>query len=122
MSVKNLLDARCDILRLDQTDIDGAPAYAWLTVATFVKVRVDLSYRRPGKDQGWIAEAGRPVDRAGVAFFMPDVDLHPGDRLVVTGAGIAGTYEVDGAFDKVPGRKGVSHLEVGVSEVAQALS
>lgn len=124
MSFRALLRQRCTIKRLNQTDVDGAPAYNWTTVKENVRCFVDLSYQRPGKDPGWSPEAGRPADRAGVLFMLPTEPLKPGDRIVVTRGEPRGTFEVLGALDTVPqaSRGRVHHIEVGIEEVAQAIA
>ncbi len=121
MALKTLLPHRCLVLRLQQRNVDGAPAYDWLPVATDEPCRVDLAFRR-SVDPRWSAEAGRPADRSGVAFFPPSAPVRPGDRIRLTRGGISGTFKVMGALDEVTGRKGdLHHIEVGVEEVAQAL-
>lgn len=122
MSFRSLLSQRCDILRMTTQDVDGAPVYDWGTHLTGIRCRVDLSFSRRGKDPEWSQEAGRVSDRTGVAFFLPGVDVQPGDRIVMTGGGINGTFSLEGALDTVIGRRGkVHHVECGVEEVATPL-
>lgn len=124
MSLRSLLIHRCELLRLDATDLDGVADYGWVTTATDVACRVDLSFMRKGKDAGWVAEAGRSNDRRGVLFIGPDIDLKPGDRVIVRSRSRhIGTFECDGAFDTVHDRHGdVHHVEAGVTEVATAFA
>lgn len=124
MSFRSLLKQRCTIQRSQQTDVDGAPAFTWADVQTGVPCFVDLSFHRPGKDPGWTPEAGRPADRTGVVFMLPNAPVKPGDRIIVTRGQPDGTYEVTGAMDTVPqARRGrVHHLEMYVEEVAQMIS
>lgn len=120
MSFRSLLGMRCTVLRLMVTDEDGAAAYAFAAVATNVPCRVDLSFLRMGKDTGWVPEAGRPADRSGVAFFMADAPVRPGDRITLTRGGVQGTFSLEGNLDQVPDFDGdLHHYEVGVAEVTQ---
>lgn len=127
MSLRGMLVQRATVLRLDAVAVDGVANYDWAPFATGVPCRLDLSYMRKGKDQGWVAEAGRPVDRAGVLFLqiIQEDILRPGDRVEVfnrLGRKI-GTFEVNGAFDTVDDRHGIPHhIEAGVTEVANALA
>lgn len=122
MSMRTLLAQRGTVLRAARTSVDGASAYVWSPVKTNVRLRIDLSFTRRGKDPTWSPETGRIEDRTGVAFFMPDEDVRPGDRVKLTAGGLTGTFELKGALDPVMGRRGrVHHIEVGVEEVAKAL-
>jgi len=125
VSLKSLLIHRATLLRLDATDLDGVADYGWVEIGTEVRCRADLSFMRRGKDAGWVAEAGRSNDRAGVLFLGPDVDVRPGDRVRVTSARgrLIGTFELDGAFDTVDDRLGeIHHVEAGITEVATAFA
>ena len=120
---KHLLKMRCTILRMQETNINGAPAYDWVEVKTKVRCFLDLSFQRPGKDPGWTPEAGRPADRSGV-WFGNDEPLKPGDRVVITSGSPSGTFEVLGAIDTVPNARTAKtdHMEAYVQEVAQAVA
>lgn len=122
MAYDDLLVHTVRVERLNVTDDEGAPQYNWTTVASGIPCRLDLSYIRQGKDAGWVPEAGRSVDRSGVLFVKSDFPGLPGDRVVTTGVGPQGTFEVQGTFDEVPDRWGnTHHVEVGVKEVAKPL-
>lgn len=104
------------------TDSDGAPQYDYAAIATSVPCRVDLAFLRKGKDMGWTPEAGRSADRSGVAFFLPTATIRPGDRIVLTGGGVRGTFSLEGNLDQVADFHGeLHHYECGVVEVAQAV-
>lgn len=119
MSFLGLLAQRCSVFRLIIDDVDGTPDYTWLIIETGIPCRLDLSF--PG-DGGWVAQAGRPEDRAGKLFLERGAPIKEGDRITMTAGGIDGTFEIQGKIDKVIGRQGlIHHLEVGVVEVAQAL-
>lgn len=119
MSFFGLLAQRCMVQRLITDDIDGTPDCTWLVIETSIPCRIDLSF--PG-DGGWVAQAGRPEDRAGKLFLEKDAPVKEADRITMTAGGIDGTFEIQGKIDKVIGRQGlIHHLEVGVVEVAQAL-
>ena len=122
MSYVGLLTQRCDVLRLNASNTDGAASYSWVVVASSIRVRTDLSYIRPtDPNLGWIPEAGRPDDRVGTAFFLPDAIVRPGDRIRIT-RGPTGTFEVKGSLDTVIGRQGYTHhIEARIEEVAKAL-
>lgn len=121
MSYESLLVHRCTVLRLDEVNVDGSVNYTWVPTKMNVHLRIDLSFQRRGKDPDWIAEAGRPSDRTGVAFFLRGEAVMPGDRITMT-TGPAGTFELQGSKDHVPGHLGDEHhLEIGVQEVAQPL-
>jgi hypothetical protein len=107
-------------MRLDPTNVDGVASYTYTKVASGVRCRVDLSFLRAGKDQGWTPEAGRASDRTGVAFFESGVNILPGDRIVMT-KGPTGTFLLEGSLDEVQDGLKTHHLEVGVTEVAKAL-
>jgi hypothetical protein len=108
------------LLALDPTNTDGAPYYAWKTIARNVKCRVDLTWTPPGMNM-FVAEAGRPMDRTGTIFFESQSHVEPGQRIIVT-KGPAGTFTVEGQLLRVPGRRGETHhIEAAVTEVAQPL-
>jgi hypothetical protein len=121
VSLRGLLVHRADILRLEVANVAGAPDVSWKTVAKDVRLRMDLNFLRPGKDSGWVPEAGRSPDRSGVAFFLTSADVRSGDRIKMT-KGPTGTFLVDGAVDDPTDRTGEPHhIECGVTEVAKAL-
>jgi len=120
MSYKSLLVHRCDVLRLDPTNEDGAARYSYVKVASDVRCRLDLSFLRPGRDQGWTPEAGRATDRSGVAFFLTGTNILPGDRIKMR-KGPTGLFLLEGTLDEVQDGTKFHHLEVGVTEVAKAL-
>lgn len=69
----------------------------------------------------FVAEAGRPMDRTGTAFFLPHAKVTPGDRIKVT-RGPSGEFAVEGQLTQVPGRRGETHhLEAAITEVATPL-
>jgi hypothetical protein len=120
VSFRALLTHRVTVERLEETNVDGAATYEWRPVASNVMAFVDLSYSRPGVDRLVPPEAGRPTDRSGVAFFLPEQNVSSGDRIKLT-RGLKGTFMLDGRFDEVPGRHGTSHhIEVGCTEVPNA--
>lgn len=117
MSYAALLDHRVTILRYSTQIVDGVEQYVPRTIATGVRCRLDLQFIRSGRDPQWTPEAGRVEDRTGVAFFLSDANVKPGDRIQVT-RGPAGTFQVEGNVDQVFGRRGrIHHLECGVKEV-----
>lgn len=122
MSFRSLLTHRATLMTTETTVVDGVQSYVWVPVKSNVRCRLDLQYIRSGKDPQWTPEAGRPVDRAGVAFFESGEPVKVGQRLVIT-KGPIGTYLVGGddlgAVDEVFLGRGshVHHLEVGVKEV-----
>jgi hypothetical protein len=120
VSFKGLLVHRCDVYRLDPQNVDGAASYSYAKVASDVRCRVDLSFLRAGKDQGWTPEAGRSSDRTGVAFFLTGANILPGDRILMK-KGPTGTFLLEGTLDEVQDGLKTHHLEVGVTEVAKAL-
>jgi hypothetical protein len=121
MSYEALLVHRATLLRLQESNVDGALASTWQPIRTALALRIDLSFSRRGKDPDWIAQAGRPSDRTGVAFFPKGSDVRPGDRIRVT-KGPAGVFELQGSKDHVQGHLGDEHhIEVGVQEVALPL-
>jgi hypothetical protein len=116
MSLRALLTHRCTIKRGEATVVDGVESYAWKTVATAVRCRIDLTFIRLGKDPQWSPEAGRSPDRTGVAFFFPDASVKVGYRIAMTAGGIEGTFEIKD-IDHTQGRRHTHHLECGVQEV-----
>jgi hypothetical protein len=118
MSFRGLLAHRGTLQRPETTNVDGVATYDWVTVATGVPCRVDLSFIRNGKDPRWSPEAGRVEDRTGVAFFPPEVAVASGQRLILTGGGITGTFRLDGNVEEIIGRRdSIHHREVGITEV-----
>lgn len=114
----DLLTHRCTILRLSTTASDGAPLYTWEPIRTNRPCRFDPSFMRRGKDIGWVQEAGRAPDRAGVLFIGTKEGLLSGDRIQMTSPQeLTGMFGVDGAIDQAIDYDGVHHLEVWVTEV-----
>jgi|SRR5690242_6951124 hypothetical protein len=116
MSFKSLLKHRCEVIRLQETFIDGMPVHSWSVVATNVKLFLDLNFVRLGKDPTWTAEAGRPTTRTGVAFFLKGAPIKNGDRIRVT-KGPTGTFTLEAAVDESWQPNQLHHLEVSVQEV-----
>ena len=126
MSFRSMLKHRCHILVLEETMENGSPVVAWVPLAEDnvpIEYRcfLDLTFLRRGKDPQWTPEAGRPADRPGVFFALGDIPLRAGDRIQMV-RGPEGIFETTGAFDEAWRPRGVHHIEVGVAEVAAALT
>lgn len=121
MSYKSLMKHRCSILRQDVDLSSGSPIYDWVVVKANVPCFLDLNFVRNGKDQMWTREAGRPTERAGVAFFLGSAPLKNGDWIKVT-RGPAGVFELGGAVDEAWRPTNRHHIEVSVTEVPQAFA
>lgn len=119
MSLKSLLRHRCTILRQDIDLASGSPIYQWVEVKTGVRCFVDLNFVRQGKDQLWTPEAGRPTERAGVAFFMSTAPIKNGDWIKMT-TGPSGTFELQAAIDEAWQPTRLHHLEIAVKEIPAA--
>lgn len=123
MSFRALLKHRCNVLRLTQTSVDGSPQHVWNGLTDdagnplVLRCFLDLDYLRKGKDEYWVAEAGRPQDRTGVWFGLPDAPIKSGDRIAMI-KGPTGTFEIQGAIDEAWQPAQRHHLEIGVIEVA----
>lgn len=124
MSYAGLLPHRGMLQEPETRQVDGVATYDWVTVATNVPCRVDLTFIRRGKDPQWTPEAGRVEKRTGVGFFKSDAPIKPGQRLIVNDSyGISGTFRLDGNVEEVIGRRGkIHHKEVGVEEVPGPLA
>jgi hypothetical protein len=89
--------------------------------ATSERCFLDLGFIRQGKDPQWTPEAGRASDRSGVLFLGPTTAMRPGDRIRMT-KGPSGTFQVEGAYDEAWRPSDRHHIELGVVEVAKALT
>jgi hypothetical protein len=121
MSYRTMLKQRCTIRRLVEGTTNGYSTFQWVTVEAGVACFLDLNFIRQGKDPMWVPEAGRPADRTGVWFGMPNVDVRSGDQLVMT-KGPAGTFQIEGAVDQVWRPGDYHHLEIGVKEVGRPVA
>jgi len=121
MSYRGLLKHRCELLEFAETDDDGSVTYDWAVVATNVRCFLDLSLIRKGKDPQWAEAAGRPGDRTGVIFFLPGQTIKASQRIRML-RGPRGMFKVQSAIDEIWSPDKEHHSEVGVVEVATALT
>jgi hypothetical protein len=121
--VQHLFNCSVEVLRLRQVFDSGQPRYDW-QLTTTLRCRVDVSFVRPGKTMPLVIEAGRAPDRSAVAFFSAadGLLLRAGDRLRCIVGPISGTWSVDEIPDVIAGYSAAHHVEVGLKEVAQAVS
>lgn len=118
MSFKSMLVHRCDLYTLKTMDNDGSPVTSFFKVNTTpLRCRVDLNFVRQGKDQMWLPSVGRPQDRTGVMFFLPNAPIKAGMRAKIV-RGPKGIFEFKGAIDEAWDFDSIDHIEVGVSEVS----
>lgn len=121
MSYRAMMKQRCDVLRLTVTQLNGYESQVWVTVKTGERCFLDLGFIRQGKDPQWTPEAGRAADRSGVLFTLPTTTIRPGDRIKMT-KGPVGTFAVEGAIDEAWRPTDKHHVELGVTEVAKAIT
>jgi hypothetical protein len=112
------------IMRTTESMVDGMQSNVWKPVTTGVRCRLDLSFVPISKQAPLVIESGRAPDRVGTAWFGSDMagKIRPGDRIVVTGGPIPGTFSVDQLPDYIGGFSGLDHLEIYIVEVAQSLA
>lgn len=118
---------RFTALTLTQQTEHGRPTgYVWEPVeaATDKPCRLDLAFMRPGKDTPVQAEAGIVPNRMGVLFLLPGMEavIEAEMRIVMISGPVTGTYQISALPEVCVGASSVSHIEVGVTEVAQALA
>lgn len=122
MVYKNLLRHRGIVLRLVEHQVHGMSVDDYEPVSLInVRCFVDLTFIRKGRDPQWSAEAGRPADRSGVLFLLPDQDVRSGDRFQVT-KGPPGTFQVQGALDDAWAPTKLHHKEYGLIEVPSSIA
>lgn len=124
MSFKSLLKHRCSVRSLDEVVQDGASSYVWIVRLTDVKCRIDLQ-PLASRDPYFTPEGGRPTERAGMMFFLPNEDdacpVKSGDTIVMT-KGPKGTFQIENIIDEIWNGHRLHHFEVGVTEVAPQIA
>lgn len=114
---------RSSIKRLEKEAEDGSSTYSYKTKRTNVPCLLDLSFMRPGKDTGWTQDPGRSPDRTGVIFYPRGTDIRAEDHIEMTfGRHKSLKLQVTTIPDAVGSPRGTSHIEAGVTEVAQSTS
>jgi hypothetical protein len=83
--------------------------------------RLDLLFIRPGKDVLPAIEAGVARDRVGILFCSSKIPLLAGDRIVLIGGPIQGTFDIKNIPDRAQGFGAAHHIEVQVVETNQTL-
>ena len=118
MSYRAMLVHTCDLYDIVTEVEDGSPITRTKKINTKpIPCRLDLNFLRTGKDQLWLNSVGKPDDRTGVLFLMPNAPVQVGMRAVMV-RGPKGTFQLRGSIDEAWDFDSLDHLEVGVVEVS----
>jgi hypothetical protein len=130
MTIDHLLNSRVAVERLQLIANNGRAQMTWVPQApplSYVRVRLDMNFLRPGKDVPMAVEAGKAPDRIGVCFTNTDSGLKAGDRLkaVPNDVGlipVPGMFEIRVIPDVAQDYSSGHHIEIQVVEVSQAVA
>lgn len=128
--MRHLFRSTVEILEAVTDIIDGARVQTWnKSTAHFdrtcppgeMKCRLDLIFSRPGKDAPAPVQAGRTPDRIGVLFCSYTPALRGGQIIkVIKGPFTGALFMIKMRPDEAQDYHGTHHIEVQISEVAQA--
>lgn len=128
--MRHLFRSIVEILESTTDIIDGARVQTWQkSTASFdsslsageMRCRLDLTFLRPGKDAPAPIVAGRTPDRVGVMFCSLTPQLKGGQIIrVISGPYTGSSFLLKMRPDEAQDYQGSHHIEVQVSEVAQA--
>lgn len=130
MTFAGLLNSRVKVSRLELVTDNGRAQMIYVDQSeplNYVKVRLDLTFLRPGKDVPLAVEAGKAPDRIGVCFCFPDSGFRAGDRLTAVPNDfgkmpVTGTFDIRSIPDEAQAFSEQHHIEVQVVEVSQKFS
>lgn len=131
--MRHLYASRVVVLRkFEQDRAHGTARDAWRQIEDVADVelgtpgemmcRLDLQFRRVGKDQPLPVVAGRAQDRVGTLFCDVTPNLRAGDRLRCIAGDVEGTFEIRAIPDLAPNLISVHHMEVQIIEVSQIMT
>lgn len=127
--ISHLLNSRVAVQRLRMVTNDGRSQMIHEDVIgmSYVPVRLDMVFLRPGKDVPLAVEAGKAPDRIGICFAEPNSGLRAGDRITavpntVGQIPVPGTFDIRVIPDLPQDYSKAHHQEIQVVEVAQAFT
>lgn len=128
--MRHLFPSVVEVLEATTQVVDGARVQTWNKAnQSFdrtlpygqMKCRLDLIFLRPGKDAPAPVVAGRTPDRTGVLFCSNTPALKGGHIVrVIKGPHLGSSFLIKPRPDEAQGFSAAHHIEVQVTEVAQA--